>query len=65
MSAGTATERMMREYDVCHCGDYRLQHDDRGCRVCRSNYAPWDRCDGFMLHLTATEVPRFYRKAAT
>lgn len=34
--------------DVCHCGDYRHQHDAKGCAICR-----WDgptRCEQFRLH---------------
>jgi hypothetical protein len=23
-------------FDVCYCGDYRHQHDERGCKVCRA-----------------------------
>ena len=34
-------------HDICHCGDYRYQHDTKGCGICR-----WDgptRCEGFNL----------------
>lgn len=31
--------------DVCMCGDYRRQHDDRGCKICRWA-SPWT-CDHF------------------
>lgn len=57
-------ERMLHEYDTCHCGDYRIQHDEKGCRICRANlhYSPWNRCTGFRLHLVATEVPEFYKR---
>ena len=43
-------ETQVSPKDVCHCGDYRHQHDERGCKVCRSGQAPWDRCNGFRLH---------------
>lgn len=37
-------------HDVCHCGDYRHEHDDRGCKVCRSMPTPWSpRCESFRL----------------
>lgn len=30
--------------DVCVCGDYGTQHDDKGCRICRNSPAPYDGC---------------------
>jgi hypothetical protein len=26
--------------DLCRCGDYRHQHDERGCRLCRNLPTP-------------------------
>ena len=39
----------MSDFDVCACGDYRHQHDARGCLICRAGRAPWDNCSGFRL----------------
>ncbi len=34
---------------VCICGDYRSQHNDnRECRICGSNKAPYDGCQRFI-----------------
>ena len=51
----------LTKYDVCDCGDYRLQHDARGCRVCRAGRQPWDKCDGFSLFIKAEEIPEPYK----
>lgn len=41
--------KRMADFDSCHCGDYRHQHDARGCLICRAGNRPWDSCNGFHL----------------
>ncbi len=37
-------------YEVCYCGDYRWQHDNRGCQICRGMPTPWSPgCPKFRL----------------
>ncbi len=38
--------------DVCECGDYRRQHDKRGCVICRWHLR---QCDRFRLFQRALE----------
>ncbi len=43
-AAGQETKLLgLQPLDGCRCGDYRRDHDERGCRVCRSSNAPWDK----------------------
>jgi hypothetical protein len=42
--------------DLCNCGDYRSQHGDNGCKVCRNSRAPYDGCVKFRLHRAANEA---------
>lgn len=38
-----------RDRDICFCGDFRHQHDGRGCIICRSIPPAWGRCERFIL----------------
>lgn len=38
----TVTKKDNR-FDVCGCGDYRKDHDERGCKICRNLGHLWDR----------------------
>lgn len=52
------------EYDECECGDFRHQHDEWGCILCRSlgngTAGVVPPCSGFRLHIKAqpSEVAR-------
>jgi len=35
--------------DICRCGDYRYQHDERGCILCR-NFGPL-KCEKFIKQM--------------
>lgn len=41
----------MDDFAVCKCGDYRHQHDNRGCKICRELGHSFDRpfCPAFRL----------------
>jgi hypothetical protein len=35
--------------DVCACGDYRHQHDEQGCKICRNSLWAYEGCTKFKL----------------
>lgn len=41
--------------DICECGEYRDQHDEKGCKICRNSTAPWDGCVKFRFFRRANE----------
>jgi hypothetical protein len=47
-----------QSHDICHCGDYRSQHDEEGCTICRWSSAPWDGCRTFRLARPASRSER-------
>jgi hypothetical protein len=47
--SGPASYQPEHPEDVCECGDYRRQHDDHGCILCRNFPAPTGRCLRFRL----------------
>lgn len=48
---------MTDRLDVCVCGDYRHQHDERGlCRLNGVGHGGAEDCHKFVLFLTTREV---------
>ena len=48
---------MVDRLDVCVCGDYRHQHDERGrCKLNGLGHGGAEDCNQFTLFLTAREV---------
>ena len=50
------------DFDVCECGDYRMQHDlaTGRCRMPDNISHGMKPCLGFRLRHEATEIPEFY-----
>lgn len=52
--------------DTCYCGDYRRDHEARGCRMCRDLPKPWSSyCPSFILHLSHKEEAKIDPTNAT
>ncbi len=50
MTRADLIARLEAATDECVCGDYRRDHDERGCKLCGD--APWERmfpCKAFRL----------------
>ena len=43
--------------DLCVCGDYRQQHDENGCKLCRTPGIrhTWEHCYKFELRETVDD----------